>query len=343
MEFTADAVRQHILFTMPHGSRLYGLENENSDYDYKSIYLPPLEHIICGKAPKTFNTKEMQTIEGKLTKVEIELIPLQKFMQDFFAGQTYALEVAFSLDHPQADIFDDRFVSATEYMRLYYLTSNIKSMVGYALNQAMVYGVKGERLNVITRVREFLDEYFEKYPNGKNALVNDIIDVLCKVGDNNKYIFKTYSVLNGVERPALQVLGKVHHGTITVGQLYLRLENMEQEYGGRARTAMEDKGVDWKALSHALRVIDEANELLTQKRLTFPFTGVQKQKLLDAKHAVMSFDEISALLAAGLQLIEDNKLTTELPAANPELQKRFEVWQTRTIMNMYHLNYKDLG
>lgn len=34
---------------MAHGSHLYGLETENSDMDYKGIYLPKLDDVLLGK------------------------------------------------------------------------------------------------------------------------------------------------------------------------------------------------------------------------------------------------------------------------------------------------------
>jgi hypothetical protein len=39
-----------------------------------------------------------------------------------------------------------------------------------------------------------------------------------------------------------------------------KLENMQEQFGNRARTSAT--GVDWKALSHAFRAITEAEELL---------------------------------------------------------------------------------
>jgi hypothetical protein len=45
---------------------------------------------------------------------------------------------------------------------------------------------------------------------------------------------------------------------------------MYENYGARAKLAEQSQGVDWKALSHAVRVGTEAMELLTTGNITFP-------------------------------------------------------------------------
>lgn len=46
-------------------------------------------------------------------------------------------------------------------------------------------------------------------------------------------------------------------------------------YGRRAKQAERQDGVDWKALSHAVRVGQEAVELLSTGRLRFPLAAAQ--------------------------------------------------------------------
>lgn len=326
------------LFSCPHGSRLYGLEHAKSDYDYKNIYLPPLDKILACHRAETVKREWYEDINGVSTKIESEFIPLQKFMRDFFGGQTYALEMAFCIDHPGANVHDGRFVQLVDELKQY-LTSNVKSMTGYAINQAMLYSVKGDRLEAIVKVAEYLTERTEKDPSLLHGRVHDVLDDIMALGLNEKYIFKTTTLLNGKEIPSIQLLGKVHHGTISILELHTRVVDMQADYGGRARKAMEDKGVDWKALSHALRVTHEANQLLATGELTFPFTGDTHKMLMDSKMGNMTFDDISALLKQGLDDLEVNKDSTKLPAEDEALREKFDAWMLKSVMMMYGVSH----
>jgi len=43
-----------------------------------------------------------------------------------------------------------------------------------------------------------------------------------------------------------------------------------EEYGKRAQLAAENKGIDWKAVSHAIRAAYQIKEILTENNITFP-------------------------------------------------------------------------
>lgn len=66
-----------------------------------------------------------------------------------------------------------------------------------------------------------------------------------------------------------------------------------ENYGDRARKAKNNEGIDWKALSHAVRVGYEAIELLTTGKITFPFTGERREHLLDIKLGRLPYQVIA--------------------------------------------------
>ena len=66
----------------------------------------------------------------------------------------------------------------------------------------------------------------------------------------------------------VEVLGKKFRSTITVEYFAQKIRDMEAQFGNRSRSSA--KGVDWKALSHAVRVINEVEELLDDGFITFP-------------------------------------------------------------------------
>lgn len=160
------------LFSCLFGSSLYGTKTPTSDRDVKHIVLPDLDDLLIGK--KIVNVfKKTNTVKNKKNTaddVDEEFIPLQVFANDFMMGQTYALELAFSIDgdhaeqthywpdgskmndpHSEIKFCRDHNVPTlfdfVMELREKFLTSNIKAMMGYVVKQASLYSFKGERLN----------------------------------------------------------------------------------------------------------------------------------------------------------------------------------------------------
>jgi hypothetical protein len=111
-----------------------------------------------------------------------------------------------------------------------------------------------------------------------------------------------------INQPVLQVLGKEHQGTIHIDVFLLRMLNEARERGHRARRAARAHGKDWKALSHALRVIDEVTELLTDGTVTFPLKNAEY--ICRVKHGDIDFDEVSERISEGIIHVDALRETT---------------------------------
>jgi hypothetical protein len=113
------------LFKILTGSRLYGTFTDTSDYDYKVITLPPLEDVLLGK--KLVNYKEVPEGKGAHDSmpdngIETEYIPLQVFFNDFFAGQTYAVELAFAILQGK---YDSQYNYQSTIDKILYILENL--------------------------------------------------------------------------------------------------------------------------------------------------------------------------------------------------------------------------
>ena len=73
----------------------------------------------------------------------------------------------------------------------------------------------------------------------------------------------------------LEVCGRKTPYTATLRVAREGAERAAAEYGRRAEEAGRQDGVDWKALSHAVRVGREAVESLSTGRLRFPLAAAQ--------------------------------------------------------------------
>lgn len=69
------------LVEMEFGSHLYGLNTDNSDKDYKGIFIPTAKEILLGTAPKVIDTSTGDK-SSKNTKDDIDrhLYSLKKFI-----------------------------------------------------------------------------------------------------------------------------------------------------------------------------------------------------------------------------------------------------------------------
>ena len=50
-------VNGKLIYLSQYGSHLYGLNTENSDLDFRGVYIPTLDDIILGKAQDEINTE----------------------------------------------------------------------------------------------------------------------------------------------------------------------------------------------------------------------------------------------------------------------------------------------
>lgn len=137
-----------------------------------------------------------------------------------------------------------------------FYTKNLSAFVGYARTQSLKYGIKGERILAIDEVLKFLKS-------------QDHDKKLIEISDSLPLINYT-RFTNNDEHTLYEVCGKQFHLTVKVGYVIPILEKIYNEYGSRAQSAKENKGIDWKAFSHAIRSAYQVKEILQTNDLIFP-------------------------------------------------------------------------
>jgi hypothetical protein len=110
------------------------------------------------------------------------------------------------------------------------------------------------------------------------------------------------------------------------------LKKLVEKYGHRAKKAQEQE-VDWKALSHAIRIAYQATEILGAQELRFPleiadYLLAVKRGRVEFEDAVHSFEMLNTTMD---KLLE----TTKLPSKTPELKEEFEVWLITYLKSFY--------
>ncbi len=326
----------NLLFSTRAGSHLYGLNTPTSDVDIKHVVLPDLDDLLLGKQLKNVVNKTNSTTEkNTASDIDTEFIPLQNFARGFLTGQTAILELAFAIDtkHAQQMIHDERFTIFDHELREQFLTSNIKAMVGYVINQASIYSMKGDRLAAITEVLEFITKFLD-YSKRFDAALSDLMTLpsfkteIENISAKYPSYFKIteYDASNGKSAPCLILLSTTLPFTNSLATTHEVITRLFKKYGNRSAASMEAGGVDWKAMMHAARIAGEGIQILDTHKLNVQVSIDERELLLGIKRGEFEYDVVKELISARLERLMQLEKETTLPALTPQLQVEFDSW-----------------
>lgn len=341
------------LFICTYGSHLYGTFTATSDLDEKAVYLPPFKDVLLGRKLSTFkkrtDAKGNPIVDGMpmpAEGTEMEFIPLQTFCRDFLNGQTYALEIAFA--HLQ-------FAETPHYwvreLVERFLTSNVASMVGFAKKQTMDYVHRGERLNAARKVMAAIKEC-EQLISAQIASGFPSKYRLDQLGfhDANSNSTQNWSALDkiahltgleigssvngGRTMRTLKLNGREYLETTELSHLALQLQKVIDAYGERTNQAAGTQ-VDLKSLSHAVRVYEQAIELLQTETITFPRRN--SGELLAIKQGITPLEQVREKLLDLEQRVETAEKLTKIQKKTPKLEAQFDDWLLELLESCYGL------
>lgn len=300
------------------GSQLYGTATAQSDTDYKGVFLPRRSDIILGRVPKSYNdmTKKNNGLKNSSSDIDTEFYSLHYFIKLALEGQTVAIDMLHAAPQHLLETSEIWEQIVSERHRFY--TKSLKAFIGYARRQASKYGIKGSRLDAAKSIIDMLisipsqtrlEMLWDKLPNGE-------------------HLHHIEPSPNSVRQ--YQVCGKKFQETQTAEYALSILTKFYTDYGKRAQQAAENKGIDWKAVSHAIRAAFQVKDLLTKKTITFPleYAGL----LLDIKAGKMDYTtEAAPLLDTLMDEVEALAAESSLPEKADH--KFWENFIIRTVEN----------
>ena len=299
----------NIIVKMVSGSHLYGTYSKSSDLDYKGIYLPDLKSIILkqDKDVINFNTNNSKTKNTK-DDIDVEYYSLYKFLQLCRKGETVAIDM---LHTPFTEASSDIWKFIRENRSKFY-TTRISAFLGYCKSQAVKYGEKGNRLSALEEVISVLNQ--TDFPE------NDRISTIFKYLPVNEYC-KFSKWEDGLW---YDVLEKHFKETNTIGYVLSQLNSIYRKYGERTKKAKFNKGVDWKAISHAFRFGYQLKELFETGDIIFPLKNAEFIKSI--KYGKLDYieDEIPKKLD---KLINDVKILVDENRFNFPEKSDFKFWE----------------
>lgn len=289
--------KNHII-KMISGSHLYGLNTQDSDQDFKGIFLPTRREVILGRTPATIQASTgTSTSKNTNEDVDLEMFSLYQFIKLACDGQTCALEMLWT---PQIFWQYQQFTPIWETLRWErhrFLSKNMKAFVGYARAQAAKYSLKGDRLNKLQEFSRILANEADPFDR-----MHVIWDRLPRDDERQ-----------GGNCRELQIAGKWFGETTAVTAVYEVVEKTIARYGKRTAAAASVGGSDWKALSHALRVSLQCEDLMLKGSMEFPHPEPRRSRLLAIKLGQVSMEEVSDEIDESLARVESFAKSSTLP------------------------------
>lgn len=335
------------LATVPYGSRLYGTFDEKSDWDWKHIVLPDFEDMLIGAPVKNvFYCSSSDKVKNTSDDTDTEIIPIHTLCKDFFAGQTYAIEVVFGILQRSKIaglvVYDDRIINIAESLVDRFLTANIQAMVGYAYHQSQLYSDKGDRLAKLHEFHALIGKAIEMgavTDDDKLSVVMDLIfddaHATMNIIDGQMLFMEDTFDHNQIKQRNFNLLGKRYPENITILEAGKRVRSTISKYGARANAAMVAEGKDWKAISHAVRITQEALDVLNRQYVVLPFKQSDVEFLKAIKYGNVEWAEVQKILVDNIDQIALDQKTSTLPVANDTLKEEFDLWFRTTIYKLY--------
>lgn len=334
-----------VIMRTPFGSKLYGTATPESDTDFKGIFLPEGNDILLGKAPKSIqmNTNNDRT-KNTSEDTDEEYFSLQYFLEMAFKGETIAIDMLHAplevveLDPTYGWIW--KFIHAN---RSKFYTTDMKAYLGYVRKQASKYGVKGGRLAALREVKDFVDTLEDTYYVSPHVALGDlnfheakhiscrrdvkVRDVADKFPLNE---FTAWTACGKTGNVFYEVLGRKYQDTMKISELKVKLAQVWEEYGERARQAERNENIDWKAMHHACRGGIQLVEIYRTGDLKYPLFDAPF--LLSVKQGLEPFNVVQEYLE---DLVNQVEILSKTASENgmPSKVSR-ELWDN-LLLNQY--------
>lgn len=295
---------------MRFGSHLYGTATPKSDLDFKSVFIPDDKSILLGRVQNVIveNTKTDSSARNTADDIDRECFSLQKFLALLAQGNTVALDMFFA---PLDSVieFDPLWVELKNNSDKL-LSKQCQSYIGYCRTQANKYGIKGSRMAAAQAATLIFSELV-RLGKPTDRVGDAVLCLEAELGGLEHVEFVDITNPAGAVVRHLSVCGRKVPFTQTVKEAHAVYSRLYNEYGTRAQQAKDNQNIDWKAVSHAVRVGRQAVELLDTGHITFP--RPEAAHLVAIKTGQLPFDAVAEEIEQLLADVEDAAAKSTLP------------------------------
>ena len=314
-----DEYGYRVVYVTKYGSKLFGTDNINSDTDYKGIYIPNKKSVLLKRDIEHYNFNSNAQSKNSKDDIDLQLFSIYKWFSLLKKGETGAIDILFSLFREDTQVYNNQEFTRVirENYRKFY-NKNLHAFLGYCVGQSKVYNVRGERFNELHLFVDYFNTLAKEQGAKKLESIYPKIEALFRA-HKYKYIqFVEAPTSRGSGEPKegiyVEVLGKRFLGTVTIKYFSEKITEMEEQFGNRARASA--KGVDFKALSHAVRVIDEVEELIDEAFITFPLKN--RVYITSVKEGREALEDVMDYIDKKLTVVQEKLENSLLPERSDE-------------------------
>jgi hypothetical protein len=254
------------------GSFLYGTSTPLSDRDVKLVFVPTAQEILLQQVqPHLSNRRAKEHGEKNVpTDVDVEAFALHRYLSLLAEGQTLAVDMLFApasaMQFPPAPIWQE---IVNNRHRL--ISRKTAKFVDYCEKQAKKYGIKGSRIHALRNILAWFDKQIDLLGSNTRLSLSagDLFQFITEKELQHTEVVYIRQI-SGLLEPHLDCCDRKASFNIRLDAARAIYARMMDTYGARALMAENNQGVDWKALSHAVRIGHEAIELLASGWITFP-------------------------------------------------------------------------
>ncbi len=296
------------------GSKLYCLDNPNSDTDYASIYLPTVEQLLLGKAPGlinagTSNASRKNTVDD----TDHSVYSLAYFITQACNGKQQIIDML----HANANVtLHTSFI----WMDLQLKRKRIGS-VDFIAKQIATYGDRVRANDCLEQLDKALEivgrcrRNVKLYNFAELLPVNDYTYFVVRAEDGSFKEVKWSDHSYAVRSVFYRVDGSLIEVSLSYNQLVTTVEGkLRDHYEERKRLTKMNGGkpINWSEVSHAMRVGYQVLGILQNGDFEYPLP--QSDFLRQIKSGALDFSNDVQPVAE--QLIADVKrlmFTSDLP------------------------------
>lgn len=258
------AAERKIIFKARVGSHLHGTSTPKSDEDFLGVFLPSSDDLLgLQNRPSewTQNDKVSTGPRNEKGDTDCKYLAVYEFFNQAAQGQSQALELFF-VPKEHVIITSPEWEAICKKKYLFISQKGIRPIIGFAIAQMHKAVIKGENLNKINALIEHCDKQIENN-NGRSTIKDHF--------NQDKTMFgvpiEWHTNEHGYD--LVRIAGRDYDVGTTIKRFREGLEILEKKYGSRVRLAAQ-MTYDFKSVTHAFRLIGEAEEFIQTGKITFP-------------------------------------------------------------------------
>lgn len=262
-----------LIFLYQAGSHFFNLNTEESDLDFRGVYLPsPRTYDEQDNKLVKYNSEEFEA--NTSDDVDIDLYSLPFFFKLLKKADFNMMEALYTPDNKV--LLELPLMKEIRSQRKNLLVPSISSFLGFFNSEYRQHTLNTD----FHYTREAVYNFLKSLDTEENARLSDFEKEFEEFSKKRKDVEFKYVKVHKEESKQKVVEFSLHQFPIRVKIKYM-LSQLEGHLSNASHRKKDRKA--YKGLSHCLRLLYEAQQLLSEGEFHFPFTKERQSLLMKAK------------------------------------------------------------